>query len=216
MLASILASGLAVGAVYALIGVAYNMMFSASRVMSFTAGQLGMLGGVFGSLFMLRLGMPMIVGLAVTLACCAIVGVVTEIRGGAAGAEEPRPASLRALDACAGADDPAGHGDRVEHRAATVSAYFWYWIGRHDGREVLAAGACLRRHNHRTGIALPPHAGRPRVPRDRRGQFRRPRARPAGAQPAYRELCAGRHDRRPGGILRRRSCCSPSSPMARC
>ena len=49
MLASILASGLAVGAVYALIGVTYNTMFSTSRVMSFTAGQLGMLGGVFGS-----------------------------------------------------------------------------------------------------------------------------------------------------------------------
>ena len=51
MLASIIASGLAVGAVYALIGITYNMMFATSRVMSFTAGQLGMLGGVFGSLF---------------------------------------------------------------------------------------------------------------------------------------------------------------------
>jgi branched-chain amino acid transport system permease protein len=79
MLASIIASGLAVGAVYALIGIAYNTMFTASRVMSFTAGQLGMLGGVFGSLFCLRLGMPMIIGLLFTLACCAIIGVATEI-----------------------------------------------------------------------------------------------------------------------------------------
>ena len=62
MLGSILASGLAVGAVYALIGVTYNTMFSTSRVMSFTAGQLGMLGGVFGSLFILRLGVPAIAG----------------------------------------------------------------------------------------------------------------------------------------------------------
>ena len=38
MLASILASGVAVGATYALIGIVYNTMFSASRVMSFTAG----------------------------------------------------------------------------------------------------------------------------------------------------------------------------------
>ena len=53
MLASIFASGLAVGAMYALIGVTYNTMFSTSRVMSFTAGQLGMVGGVFGSLFVL-------------------------------------------------------------------------------------------------------------------------------------------------------------------
>ena len=67
MLASILASGLAVGAVYALIGITYNTMFSTSRVMSFTAGQLGMLGGVFGSLFMLRLGLPWPVALVLTL-----------------------------------------------------------------------------------------------------------------------------------------------------
>jgi branched-chain amino acid transport system permease protein len=79
VLASILASGLAMGAVYALIGITYNVMFSASRVMSFTAGQLGMLGGVFGALFIARLGMPAIIGLVLTLAACAAVGVLTEI-----------------------------------------------------------------------------------------------------------------------------------------
>lgn len=79
MLASILASGLAVGAVYALIGITYNTMFATSRVMSFTAGQLGMLGGVFGSLFILKLGLPSILGLVATLAACALIGVITEI-----------------------------------------------------------------------------------------------------------------------------------------
>jgi branched-chain amino acid transport system permease protein len=78
MLASILASGLAVGAIYALIGIAYNTMFSTSRVMSFTAGQLGMLGGVFGSLFILRMGFPPILGFLAMIACCAIIGVITE------------------------------------------------------------------------------------------------------------------------------------------
>jgi len=78
MLASILASGLAVGAVYALIGITYNTMFATSRVMSFTAGQLGMLGGVFGSLFMLELGLPLALGLPLTLAACALIGVLTE------------------------------------------------------------------------------------------------------------------------------------------
>jgi branched-chain amino acid transport system permease protein len=47
--------------------------------MSFTAGQLGMLGGVFGSLFVLRLGLPLVVGLVLMLACCAIIGLITEI-----------------------------------------------------------------------------------------------------------------------------------------
>jgi branched-chain amino acid transport system permease protein len=78
MLASILLSGLAVGAIYALIGVTYNTMFMTSRVMSFTAGQLGMVGGVLGSLFALRLGLPVPLALLATLICAALIGVVTE------------------------------------------------------------------------------------------------------------------------------------------
>ena len=66
------------GGVYALIGITYNTMFSTSRVMSFTAGQLGMLGGVFGSLFMLRWGLPLVVALPAVLALCAVIGVATE------------------------------------------------------------------------------------------------------------------------------------------
>jgi len=53
-------------------------MFSTSRVMSFTAGQLAMLGGVFGSMFMLKLGMPIWAGSLLTLLGCAIIGIVTE------------------------------------------------------------------------------------------------------------------------------------------
>src|ERR1700749_3109885 len=78
MLASILASGLAAGAIYALVGITYNMMFSTSRVMSFTAGQLAMLGGVFGSLFTLRLGLPVFACFLLTLAACALIGIITE------------------------------------------------------------------------------------------------------------------------------------------
>ena len=66
------------GAVYALIGITYNTMFATSRVMSFTAGQLGMLGGVFGSLLMLRLGLPLVLSLPLTVLMCALVGVITE------------------------------------------------------------------------------------------------------------------------------------------
>ena len=79
MFASILAAGLAAGAIYVLVGITYNTMYSTSRVMSFTAGQLGMLGGVFGSYFILRLGLPIIVGFIATLLCCAVLGFITEI-----------------------------------------------------------------------------------------------------------------------------------------
>ena len=76
---SIASYGLAVGAVYAMTGITYNVMYSASRVFSFTAGMLGMLGGVLGALFIAKWGLPVVVGLALVLACGAAIGVVTEI-----------------------------------------------------------------------------------------------------------------------------------------
>src|SRR5438874_12213694 len=79
MVESIVLSGVAIGCIYALIGIAYNVMFSASRVFSFTAGTLGMVGGVLGSLFILRMGMPVAVGLLLALAGGALLGVITEI-----------------------------------------------------------------------------------------------------------------------------------------
>src|ERR1700733_11431208 len=79
MLESIVSYGLAVGAVYALIGITYNVMFTASRVFSFTAGMLGMLGGVLGALFIRKLGMPVAVGFVLTLSSGAVIGIVTEI-----------------------------------------------------------------------------------------------------------------------------------------
>jgi len=78
VLESIVSYGLAIGGVYALIGITYNVMFTASRVFSFTAGMLGMLGGVFGALFINRLGLPAGVGFIATLAAGAAIGVVTE------------------------------------------------------------------------------------------------------------------------------------------
>ena len=79
MLESIVSHGLALGAVYALIGITYNVMFAASRVFSFTAGTVGMLGGVFGALFINRMGMPVFVGFLATLAAGAVLGIITEI-----------------------------------------------------------------------------------------------------------------------------------------
>ncbi|MFV0295219.1 MAG: branched-chain amino acid ABC transporter permease [Hyphomicrobiaceae bacterium] len=79
MIQSILSYGIAMGAVYALIGITYNVMFSASRVFSFTAGAVGMLGGVLGSVFIRELGMPVLVGFLLTVLCGAVLGVIIEI-----------------------------------------------------------------------------------------------------------------------------------------
>jgi branched-chain amino acid transport system permease protein len=54
-------------------------MFCASRVFSFTAGTLGMVGGVLGSLFIARMGTPVAVGFLLALAGGAVLGIVTEI-----------------------------------------------------------------------------------------------------------------------------------------
>ena len=79
MVESIVSTGVAIGCIYALIGITYNVMFSASRVFSFTAGTLGMLGGVLGSLFIAHMGMPVAVGLLVVLIAGAVFGIITEI-----------------------------------------------------------------------------------------------------------------------------------------
>ena len=79
MVQSIVLSGLAIGCIYALIGITYNVMFSASRVFSFTAGTLGMLGGVLGSLFIAQMHLPLVGGFVLVLAAGAIFGIITEI-----------------------------------------------------------------------------------------------------------------------------------------
>ena len=79
MVESIVSTGVAIGCIYALIGITYNVMFSASRVFSFTAGTLGMLGGVLGSLFIAQMGLPLVAGFLLVLATGALFGIITEI-----------------------------------------------------------------------------------------------------------------------------------------
>src|ERR1700750_751255 len=79
MVESIVLSGTAIGCIYALIGVTYNVMFSASRVFSFTAGTLGMLGGVLGALFIAQYHLPVAIGFVAVLVAGGIFGVITEI-----------------------------------------------------------------------------------------------------------------------------------------
>ncbi len=113
MIESIVSTGVAIGCIYALIGITYNVMFSASRVFSFTAGTLGMLGGVLGSLFIAHMGVPLVAGLLLVLAAGAIFGIITEIVA-------VRPV-LKSLDQhlyvlstlALGSNGPAVHRDRV-------------------------------------------------------------------------------------------------------
>lgn len=78
---SVLVSGLAIGALYAATALAYNVMYSTSKVLSVTTGHLCMLGGVFGAWFIGNLGLPVLVGLVGAIAVGALFGWITEIVG---------------------------------------------------------------------------------------------------------------------------------------
>jgi branched-chain amino acid transport system permease protein len=78
---TVIVSGLAIGAVYAAAALAYNVMYSTSKVLSVTTGHLCMLGGVFGAWFIAGLGLPIPVGLVGAIAVGALFGWITEIVG---------------------------------------------------------------------------------------------------------------------------------------
>jgi len=79
MLVTILVSGIAIGAIYAMIGLSYNMMYSTSKVVSFTPGQLGMIGAVFGAWFIGVLGLPLWLGFLGAMSVAAAYGFLTEL-----------------------------------------------------------------------------------------------------------------------------------------
>ena len=78
---AVIVSGLAIGAVYAATALAYNVMYSTSKVLSVTTGHLCMLGGVFGAWFIAGLGLPVPAGLVGAVRVGALFGGFTEIVG---------------------------------------------------------------------------------------------------------------------------------------
>ena len=70
--------GLAVGSLYALVALVFNVMYSTSKVLSVTAGHTCMLGCVFGAWFIGRLGFSAWIGLAGAVAVGGIFGALTE------------------------------------------------------------------------------------------------------------------------------------------
>ncbi len=75
---SVLVSGLATGAVFAATALAYNVMFSTSKVLSVTTGHLPMLGGVAGAYVIAGLGLPWWAGLLAATGTGAAFGLLTE------------------------------------------------------------------------------------------------------------------------------------------
>ena len=128
--------------------------------MSFTAGQVGMLGGVLGSLFILRMGIPALPGLVLTLAACAAIGVVTEIVA-------VRPV-LQKLDQHLYVLSTLALALMIQQVAAvewsTEPQPFPRLLGigerRPARREILAARRSLRGRRARARVPVPAHHGR--------------------------------------------------------
>ena len=76
---NVILPGLAIGALYAATGIAYNVMFSTSKVLSIVTGNLCMLGGIFGAFLIGQLQLPIAVGLAGAVAVGVAFGYLTEI-----------------------------------------------------------------------------------------------------------------------------------------
>ncbi|QHE86897.1 branched-chain amino acid ABC transporter permease [Hydrogenophaga sp. BPS33] len=76
---TVFVTGLAVGMLYAAIALAYNVMFSTSKVLSLTTGHLAMLGGVFGAWFIQAWQMPWWLAMLGSVAVGALFGLVTEL-----------------------------------------------------------------------------------------------------------------------------------------
>lgn len=70
--------GLAIGGVYALVGMGLNVVFATTGVLNIAQGELFMMGTMVGVFFFAVLGWPVIPALAVTIAITAVVAIVLE------------------------------------------------------------------------------------------------------------------------------------------
>jgi branched-chain amino acid transport system permease protein len=75
----VIVTGLAVGSLYAMTGLVYNVMYSTSKVLSVTTGHIAMLGAVFGAWFISGLGWPIWLGLLASVAVGAAFGLLTDV-----------------------------------------------------------------------------------------------------------------------------------------
>jgi branched-chain amino acid transport system permease protein len=78
MLAQLLFTGLALGSMYALVALGYNITYATSRTVNFSQGQSVMVGAVVAYVLHVQLGWPFALVIGVTLVALAVLGVVVE------------------------------------------------------------------------------------------------------------------------------------------
>jgi branched-chain amino acid transport system permease protein len=78
LLISAIVTGLAVGSMYGLIALGFHVTYVVSNTVNFSQGSSMMLGAVLGYTFAVKLGWPMPLAVAMSLALCALFGLLVE------------------------------------------------------------------------------------------------------------------------------------------
>ncbi|BDV43252.1 branched-chain amino acid ABC transporter permease [Geotalea uraniireducens] len=73
-----LLSGLATGAIYALIGIGFAIIHNSTGIINFAQGEFVMLGGMFTFFFLTALKLPLILAIILAIGCATLVGITFE------------------------------------------------------------------------------------------------------------------------------------------
>jgi branched-chain amino acid transport system permease protein len=75
----VIVSGLALGGLYGMTALVYNVMYSTSKVLSFGTGQFAMVGGICAAYLVLSLNLPVWLGFVACLVSGAVFGWLSEV-----------------------------------------------------------------------------------------------------------------------------------------
>src|ERR1700709_2659301 len=78
LVAQSIASGIAIGCVYGLIGIGFCVIYNASGIVNFAQGVFVMLGGMAAHTLLTRLGLPILLAAIIAVPLVAICGVIIE------------------------------------------------------------------------------------------------------------------------------------------
>ena len=73
-----LISGLSLGSIYALIALGYTMVYGIAKMLNFAHGDIIMVGAFASIVFINSMGLPMILGVLLSVVVCVVVGVLVE------------------------------------------------------------------------------------------------------------------------------------------
>ncbi len=74
-----LINGLTIGGIYAMIAVGYTMVYGVIQLINFAHGEIYMLGAFFAVSFIAFLNLPFYVAFLLSMACCAVCGILLDV-----------------------------------------------------------------------------------------------------------------------------------------